>query len=217
MTIFVSPVFRITVGESSSQAPVVELIKSLVISLWRYTVHSRTKVCLNFRVPLWASSSEAEWEKEREEKTIRHLISTSYGAGYFRRFSSFSDAKKKVAKTKTHVLFLERCVFYCVIPTFLQNRCPIKTKRARTITQRYQRSLLKECLHNERRTLHRLQRKIKRDSDVFKEKFSSEHFDLITKITESTYDKLFQKEKKSHRWRIQTICTHSIHPRRYLL
>ena len=29
--------------------------------------------------------------------TIRELISTSYGAGYFCRFSSLSHAKKKVA------------------------------------------------------------------------------------------------------------------------
>ena len=125
--------------------------------------------------------------------TIRSLISTSYGAGYFRRFSSFSDAKKKVAKTKNHVLFLERCAFYGVTPTFLQNRCPIKTKRARIITQRYQRSLVKECLHKEQRTLHSLQRKIKKDDNIFKEKFTTEHYELISRITESTYEKLFQK------------------------
>ena len=47
-----------------------ELIKSLVISLWRYTVHSRTKVCLNFRIH-FGKHHQRQRGKERETGIYR--------------------------------------------------------------------------------------------------------------------------------------------------
>ena len=55
------------VYESSSQAPVVERLTQCLFALWRYSASSqKQQFCLNFRNPLWESSSEAERGKERE-------------------------------------------------------------------------------------------------------------------------------------------------------
>ena len=54
--------------ESSSQAPVVKWSKQCIFALWRLHCKfaKKQQFCLNFRYPLWESSSEAERGKERE-------------------------------------------------------------------------------------------------------------------------------------------------------
>ena len=128
--------------------------------------------------------------------TLKQLLTTHYGVGTHRRVSKFTRQKAKLAATKNHAIFLERCLFYLFIPTFLQSSPPVKSPRARRITKKYQVSLLRETLYLERTKWHQISNRLKRTDGTLKQTLSEEHYGTIARIAHTSYENAFQKHKK---------------------
>ena len=128
--------------------------------------------------------------------TLKDHISSRYGAGIQRRVSTLSRDKTKLAKTKNHVIFLERCLSYRIIPTFLRSRCPIKSKHANKLTKRYQLDILRAALHLERKKWHKLCYKIRLAKSFLVQKLNQTDYNVVNRISESTYERNFTKVKQ---------------------
>ena len=126
--------------------------------------------------------------------TLKDHISTRYGVGTHRQVSRLSKLQTKLASSKNHVIFLERCLFFLLIPTFLQFCCPVKSNRAQRITKRCKHQLLKETLHLERKKWHRTSHQIRQIKNTL-QRLSNADYDIISRVTNSVYEKAFQKNK----------------------
>ena len=93
--------------------------------------------------------------------TLKSMLSAQYGVGIQQKVSRLSRLSLKLASAKNQMIFLERCKNRSLIPTFLKNRCPVRSKHARCISKRYQCDLLKETLYQVRRDFHKLSSEIK--------------------------------------------------------
>ena len=92
-----------------------------------------------------------------------------------------------------------------VIPTFLRNRCPIRSRRAAQIVNRYQFNLLRETVYQTRKEFHRLCDRIKRTNTHLQGTLSCDHFHLVTRLVNATYDANFTKHKERLRRRFESL------------
>jgi hypothetical protein len=75
--------------------------------------------------------------------------------------------------------------------------CPINTKRANNLMRRYQHDLLRETLSQTRGQWHYFSSKIKSLTLKLKRRLIPDHFNLVTNLVSASYEKAFEKEKKS--------------------
>ena len=148
--------------------------------------------------------------------TLKEFITTRYGAGIHKRVSNLSSLKKKLAATKNHVIFLERCKANRVIPTYLQSRCPIKTPQAKRLRCKYQLALLRETLRQERKKWHRLSYNIRRETDWLQHRLAPVFFPTVQRLSNATYEREFSKQKRKLRNKFSKLTeTHKpTHPKR---
>jgi hypothetical protein len=109
--------------------------------------------------------------------------------------SHFSRATNSNSSAKNCSIFLERCLHHKIVPTFLRNSCPIKSKRAQRLTFRYQLSVLKETLYLARGQRHQISLKAKTLFETLKSTLLTEYMELITKISSASYYKDYEKRK----------------------
>ena len=129
-------------------------------------------------------------------KTLKDIITARYGAGTHCQFKTLSRLKTRLASAKNHILFLERCKSCRITPTFLRNRCPIKSARAHRITRRYRQAILKETLHLERKKWHRTLYQTKNINQSLKQRLTEEHFSLVKRLSDSSFERTFKKTKE---------------------
>ena len=127
--------------------------------------------------------------------TLKSMLSAQYGVGIQQKVSRLSRLSLKLASAKNQMIFLERCKNRSLIPTFLKNRCPVRSKHARCISKRYQCDLLKETLYQVRRDFHKLSSEIKNIKDSIRTTLSEEHLNLVLRVVETSYEKSFAKHK----------------------
>jgi hypothetical protein len=128
--------------------------------------------------------------------TLKELLTAQYGVGVHLLTNKLKRFKLKLSSSKNCTIFLERCHHFLVVPKFLKNKCPINSRRACKLTIRYQLSLLRECLSQTRGQWRRNTENIKKIVSSLNEKLTSEHFDLVKRITDASYEKDFLKRKK---------------------
>jgi hypothetical protein len=128
--------------------------------------------------------------------TLKDLLTAQYGVGVHHLTNKLKRFKLKLSSSKNRTIFLERCRHFRVVPKFLKQKCPIKSRRACKLTIKYQLSLLRECLSQTRGQWRRNTENIKRIVSTLNEKLTPEHFDVVKRITDASYEKDFLKRKK---------------------
>ena len=137
--------------------------------------------------------------------TLKSTITAQYGLSTTKKVSELSCFKVKLASAKNRLIFLTRCRTHKVIPTFLRNRCPIRSRCAGQIVKRYQFHLLRETISQTRKEFHRLCDRIKRITTCLQGTLSNHHFDLVTRLNKSTYDAYFVKHKERLRRKFELL------------
>ena len=137
--------------------------------------------------------------------SIKSIISAQYGLGVHRQTTRFKRLKLQLSSAKNRTLFLERLRHHRLIPKFLKNRCPIKSHCASKLTTNYQSALLRECLTLARGKLHRASKSIAKIDASLKLHLSTEHYDLITRITNQSYEKDFERRKTKLKEKFEKI------------
>jgi hypothetical protein len=68
--------------------------------------------------------------------SLKQMIQTRYGTGIHQSLTSFQHLKLKLSSAFNQIVFLECCVHNNLIPQFLRNRFPIKSKHAQNLTSK---------------------------------------------------------------------------------
>ena len=107
---------------------------------------------------------------------------------------------------------MERCKSYRITPTYLQIRCPTKSAHAQRLTKRYQLDLLKETLHLERKKWHRLSHNIRKIEETLQQGLTYDDYSLISRISDSTYEGSFHKDKERLKKRFEKLKDKYVRP-----
>ena len=145
------------------------------------------------------------------EMSLKQLISVQYGLNAKKKVTELSRLKVKRAATKNSTIFLERCLSHSIVPTTFRNRCPIRSKRAKRICAQYQINLLKEALYQKRRDFHKTCNKLKRILSYLKRALSDEHFQLVERVSNKTYEASFEKHKERLKKKFEKLCPKTTH------
>ena len=127
--------------------------------------------------------------------SFNQAIQTKYGVGTKRQVKTLSRLMLKLASARNRTCFLQRCIANNIVPSSFRNRCPIRSKRAYQTNRRYQQALTREALYLARRDIHRNSYKIKQTKDLLKRRLNEEHFNTLSRLTDDSYEKTFQKDK----------------------
>ena len=137
--------------------------------------------------------------------SLKSYILTRYGAGVHSSVSSLKRLRLRLAKTKNKVTFLKRCLSNNVIPKCLKNRCPIKTKNACRLTEKYRENVLRESFLSEKRHLRELTEKINKKVHSIKNSVNDEDFQKFLSVTNKTYEKTFLKTRSELKRRFEHL------------
>ena len=140
---------------------------------------------------------------------LKTYITAKYGAETYKTTLALKEAKKKQARSKNQLIFLERCVSHHIIPKFLGIKDPIRNRRSKGMFTRFRYEML-VCLKNE--TKHRHFNVVKKVKDLQLElstKLSNEDTDIINDITEKAREAMFfkSKERIKKKFDILQTCT----------
>ena len=127
--------------------------------------------------------------------SLKDYLLPRYGPGVHAAVSNFKKLRCKIAITKNKIIFLRRCLHHGITPKFLRNRCPIKSKRAETLTMDYQRKLLKNCESTEKKIHFSLIKKYDEQESFLKNKLNEADFLKISDITKTAHEREFLKKR----------------------
>jgi hypothetical protein len=127
--------------------------------------------------------------------SLNQLIIDQYGMGQKQTLVDFQRSKYKLSSAKNRCIFLTKCLHHNIVPRFLRNKCPIRSKQATKITLRYRKEILKEAHYQACFSHHTLAHKVKKLQQQLEGKVTKEHHDLIMKIVTTSYEKKYRKIK----------------------
>ena len=123
--------------------------------------------------------------------SLKQLLVPAYGSSLFKETQDLQNTLCKIAKSKNQMIFITRCIHHGITPKFLRSTCPIKSKYAERIHMGYRRSLLK-CAKKEATSRFYHQSKLATKlKESIRDQVSSDHFEIISKVTESSREKQF--------------------------
>ena len=127
--------------------------------------------------------------------SLKSLLVTAYGSSLYKETCQLQDALYKVASSKNQMIFIARCKHHGIIPRFLRTLCPIKSRYAKRIVTDYRIKLL-ICTKKEASWRFHKYRKLSTQlKSSISNQVSTEHFEIISRVTETCREKKFQEVK----------------------
>ena len=123
--------------------------------------------------------------------SLKTLITTNYSISIYKQTTKLQDYLCKYARAKNQTIFLTRCLHHEIIPKFLNVHSPIKSTYATKITKTYQQKLLRTAIKDAKSRLHKYNTEVNRLKTELRNKVSSEHYGIISDISESCREKKF--------------------------
>jgi hypothetical protein len=127
--------------------------------------------------------------------SLKNYIIAQYGVGLHATLALLKHQRLKLSSAKNCSIFLKRCLTHQIVPKFLQNKCPLKSKRAKTLTSKYQKELLKDYLYTTKKDFFSLFKKIKDTEIHLKDNISQDDSKMFISVIEKSYENSFCKHK----------------------
>lgn len=127
--------------------------------------------------------------------SLKELLVPAYGGSLYKETQQLQNVLCKVACSKNHMIFITRCLHHGITPRFLRTACPIKTKYADLVAKDYRKKLLKCAKKDTSSRFFKQSRLATQLKSSICNQVTVEHYDIITRVTESCRENKFLSEK----------------------
>ena len=127
--------------------------------------------------------------------SLKSLLVTAYGSSLYKETCQLQDVLCKVASSKNQMVFITRCSHHGIIPRFLRTPCPVKTRYASLIVTDYRKKLLKCAKKDASSRFYKHSKLVAHLKSSIYNQVSTEHYEIISRVTESCREKHFLKER----------------------
>ena len=127
--------------------------------------------------------------------TLKEYITAGYGAGTYRKTLVLKEAKKRKAKAKNQMVFLEKCLAHNVLPKSFKIHAPLKGQNARRIVNKCRYDLLICAKNDARRRFFCSTRKALEIKTELEAILNADDLATIIRVTDSAQEKMFRNAK----------------------
>ena len=127
--------------------------------------------------------------------SLKSLLVTAYGSSLYKETCQLQDGLCKIACSKNQMIFIARCAHHDIIPRFLRTACPVKSKYATRIVTDYRKKLLMCTKKEASSKFHKYSELSKQLKSSISNQVSTEHFQIISRVTESCRENKFLEMK----------------------
>ena len=139
--------------------------------------------------------------------TFRKIISDRYGPDTVSVWRKCEKLTIKLARETNHLTFLCRCRDKDIVPKGLQVKAPVNSKRAKLITERASRSMLRERIAFHRRNKQALQTSIAQLQSSLRSRITSEEDQArVLNAVERSRTAEHRRMKNTHMRKLDRLC-----------
>jgi DNA-binding TFAR19-related protein (PDSD5 family) len=137
--------------------------------------------------------------------TLKEHIITRYGTRLHAATKLLKQLSLQIASSKNRILFLECCLYHGIVPKFYCHKCPISGYKANNISRKYQHDILRELLHQTRRSWRIKNKKNSNKKIYLSEHLSPQDFEIVSNADEKSYKQEFKKRSTKLRKRFDLL------------